>query len=60
MEKLNLKKLSDVEVMEQPDLQLWRTQSEEMNRILEDTKRISDSQLQITKDCMNGSSINMV
>jgi len=60
VEKLNLKKLSDVEVMEQPDLQLWRTQSEEMNRILEDTKRISDSQLQITKDCMNGSSINMV
>jgi hypothetical protein len=60
VERLDLKKLSEVEVMEQPDLQLWRTQSEEINRIWEDTKRISNSQLQITKDCRNGSSINMV
>jgi hypothetical protein len=60
VDRLDLKKLSEVEGTEQPVLQLWRNKGEEINRTLGDTMRISDSQLQITKDNMNGSSINMV
>lgn len=60
MERLDLKKLSEVEGTEQPHFQLWRNKGEDINGTLGDTMRISDSQLQITKDNMNGSSINMV
>jgi hypothetical protein len=42
VERLELKKLSEVEGTEQPDFQLWRNQSEEINRTLGDTMRISN------------------
>jgi len=60
VERLDLKKLSEVEVTEQPHFQPWQNKGEEINRTLGDTMRISVSQLQISEDNMNGSSINMV
>ena len=60
MDRLDLKNVSELEGTEQPDFRLWRNQSEEINRTLGDTVRISNSQLQIANNYMNGSSINMV
>jgi anti-sigma-K factor RskA len=60
VQRLDLKKASEVEVTEKRDLQLWRTQSEDIHRTWGHAKGISNSQLQIAKDNMNGNSINMV
>jgi hypothetical protein len=60
VQRLDLKKVREVELKEKTDLQLWRTHSEEIHRTWGHANRISNSQLQIAKDYMNGSSINMV